>query len=402
MTMSDEEVRPFPITPPGQLSPNPLLDELRRNNPVSRVKLPFGSDAWLVTRHADVKLVLSDQRFSRSAAIRDDIPRATPRVPLPSSILSMDPPEHTRLRQLLVKAFTVRRVESLRPRTEAITTGLLDRIERAGPPADLVEDLCLPLPVMVICELLGVPLEDQHNFRAWAEGFVSATRLTAQEVAQCHQNLRDYLAELVARRRRDPGAGTDLLAALLAARDTDGRLTEEELITIGVTLIVAGHETTAGQLGNFTYLLLTEPDKADLLRTQPALIPDAVEEMLRYVPIVASAGFARVALEDVELSGVLIRAGDAVLVSEPSANRDEEVFDHPEEIDFKRPSNPHVAFGYGVHHCLGAPLARLELQVAIDLLLRRFPGLYLAGPVDQVPWKDQSLAHGVRALPVKW
>lgn len=402
MTMADEEARSFPNTPPGQLAPNPLLDELRRDHPVSRVRLPFGSDAWLVTRHADVRLVLSDRRFSRSAAIRDDIARATPRVPLPSSILSMDPPEHTRFRRLVAKAFTVRRIEALRPRTSAITKDLLDRVERSARPVDLVENLCLPLPVTVICDLLGIPVEDQNDFRVWAEGFVSATRLTAEEVAQCHQNLRDYLADTVGRRRRDPGEGTDLLAALIAARDNDDRLSEEELITFGVTLLVAGHETTAGQLGNFIYLLLTQPDKADLLRAKPELIPGAVEEMLRYIPIVASAGFARVAVEDVELSGTLIKAGEAVLVSEPAANRDETVFDRAGELDFGRQNNQHIAFGHGVHHCLGAPLARLELQIAIDLLLSRFPVLRLAVPEDQVPWKDRSLAHGVSALPVTW
>jgi len=402
MTLAEQEARPFPNTPIGQLAPHPLLDELLRDQPVSRVRLPFGNDAWLVTRHADVKLVLADPRFSRSAAIRDDIARATPRIPLPSSILSMDPPDHTRLRRLLVKAFTGRRIESLRPRAIAITEGLLDRIGESERPVDLVENLCLPLPVTLICELFGVPAEAQNDFRQWSEAFVSSTRLTAQEVGQAHENLRGYLAGLVAERRIHPGQGDDLLAALLAARDEGDRLSEDELVTFGVTLLVAGHETTAGQLSNFIYLLLTHPDHAERLRADPALIPAAVEEMLRYVPIVASAGFARVALEDVELSGVMIQAGDAVLVSEPAANRDAAVFENPGQLDLNRELNPHLAFGHGAHHCLGAPLARMELRVALELLLTRFPTLRLAVDPAQVPWKDRSLAHGVQGLPVTW
>lgn len=400
MTSAESSTRSFPVTPPGQLHPSALLDELRQNQPVCRVQLPYGGDGWLVTRYEDVKTVLADPRFSRARAISEDVPRATPRVPRPDSILSMDPPEHTRLRRLLVKAFTGRRVEGLRPRTQEITQGLLDEIVTHGQPVDLVENLCLPLPVAVICELLGVPPDRRGDFRAWSEAFVSSTRLTGAEIEAAHGNLRDYLADLIAQRRAHPT--DDLLGALVSARDNEGRLSEGELVTFGVTLLVAGHETTAGQLGNFLYLLLTHPAEWQRLRYEPELVPAAVEEMLRYVPIQSSAGFARVAVEDVELSGVLIRAGDAVLTSEPAANRDGEAFPEPDQLRFDREANPHLAFGHGFHHCLGAPLARMELAIVIGAVLDRFPRMRLAVDPAEVRWKSGSLAHGVSELPVVW
>ncbi|MFF2963969.1 cytochrome P450 [Streptomyces sp. NPDC057963] len=400
MSSAEPRVRDFPRTPPGQLRPAALLDELREREPVSRVRLPFGRDGWLVTRHDDVRTVLTDHRFSRAAGVSEDVPRSTPRVPRADSILSMDPPEHSRLRGLLVKAFTARRVEQLKPRTEAIARGLLDTIADGGGPADLVEQFCLPLPVTVICELLGVPAARRGSFREWSEAFVSSTRLTGQEIEAAHGHLRDCLAELIAERRAVPG--DDLLGALVTARDAEGRLSEGELVTFGVTLLVAGHETTAGQLGNFLYLLLTHPDELRLLRARPDLLPSAIEEMLRYVPIAASAGFARIAKEDVVLSGVTIRAGEAVLASEPAGNRDASVFADADALRFDRKTNPHLAFGHGVHHCLGAPLARMELHVAIKAVLDRFPGLRLAVDPREVRWKSGSLAHGVAELPVIW
>jgi cytochrome P450 len=397
---AERHTRDFPNTPTGQLEPNPLLDQLRATEPVVRVRAPYGSDAWLVTRYEDIRTVLADHRFSRAAAISDDVPRATPSVPQADSIMSLDPPDHTRLRTLVAKAFTAGRVEKLRPRAQAVADELLDRLADHGDPADLVDQFCLPLPVAVICELLGVPAADQGNFRTWSDAFLSTTRLTAEETAAAGMSLYGYLAALVNERRQQPA--DDLLSALVQARDGAEKLSEHELVMLGVTMLIAGYETTGGQLGNFLYLLLTRPEVADRLRARPELVPSAIEEMLRHVPVLAGVGFARIATEDVELSGTTIRAGEAVFTSEPAGNRDERTFGDTTELDIERHPNPHLTFGFGVHYCLGAQLARMELQVGIGSVLTRFPRLRLADGVDGLRWKEGSLAHGVARLPVAW
>jgi cytochrome P450 len=312
----------------------------------------------------------------------------------------MDPPDHSRLRRLVAKAFTVRRVEALRPHVREIADGLLDRMVEQGAPADLVEEFALPLPITVICELLGVPYEDRAAFRTWSDAALSTTSLPPETIQEYIQNLHDYMAGLVAKRRAQ--STDDLLGALVRARDEEDRLTEDELVRMGVGLLIAGHETTASQIPNFVYVLLTHPDECARLRAEPALIPRAVEELLRYIPLGASAGFPRYATEDVELGGVLVRAGEPVLAVMASANRDGEVFDDPDALDLAREENPHVGFGHGVHHCLGAPLARMELQVALDALVRRLPGLRFAVPEDELPWKSGMLVRGLTSLPVTW
>lgn len=400
MATAERQAREFPKTPSGQLEPNPELDRLRATEPVSRVRPPYGGDAWLVTRHADVRTVLADPRFSRAAAIHEDVPRATPAIPQPDSIMSLDPPDHTRLRALVSRAFTAGRVEKLRPRTEEITVGLLDELAEHGEPADMVEQFCLPLPVTVMCELLGVPTSDQADFRKWSDAFLSTNSLSVNDMIAAYMSLREFLIGLVNERRKKPT--DDLLGALVDARDGEGRLSEDELVMLGITILIAGYETTSGQLGNFLYLLLTRPDECDKLRARPELLPSAVEEMLRYVPVLAGVGFARVATEDVELSGTLIRAGEPVLTSEPSANRDEKVFGTETGLDFERRPNPHLSFGHGVHYCLGAQLARMELRIAIEHVLARFPRLRLAVDPGELRWKKDTLAHGVAELPVAW
>lgn len=397
---TDQEVRDFPNTPIGQLKPHPALDQLRETEPVSRVRAPHGKDAWLVTRYADVRTVLADPRFSRAAAITEDVPRATPGVPQADSIMSLDPPDHTRLRTLVAKAFTAGRVAKLRPRAEQIAEELLDRVVEHGEPADLVELFCLPMPVAVICELLGVPAADQGEFRTWSDAFLSTSKLTMEEIGTAGLKLYTYLLDLVNQRRETPT--DDLLGALVAARDGDERLTEHELVMLGVTMLIAGYETTGGQLANFLYLLLGTDDVAQRLRARPELLPSAIEEMLRTVPVLAGVGFARIATEDVELSGTLIRAGEAVLTSEPAANRDSEIFGEHVEFDIERQPNPHLTFGHGVHYCLGAQLAKMELQVGLGAVLRRFPNLRFAADPQRLRWKEGTLAHGVAELPVAW
>ncbi|MFG1795192.1 cytochrome P450 [Nocardia sp. NPDC049149] len=396
------EVRHYPFGAPVRLDMHPLYAKLRQEEPVSRVQLPYGGEAWLVTRYQDAKLVLADPRFSRAATVgREDIPRTSPEPSRPNSLLSMDAPEHSRLRKLVAKAFTTRRVEQLRPRAQEIVAQHLTAIESAGPVADLVQGLALPLPVTVICELLGVPTQDQHRFRDFSDTVLTTTAHTRAEIADARTALEAYLAEVVAQRRAEPA--DDLLGALVAARDNEDRLTEDELVNLGIGLLIAGHETTANQIANFTYVLLAQPDNWAMLRDQPDLVPGAIEELLRFVQLGSGGGFARVATEDVTLSGgIIVRAGESVVVNTQSANRDEAVFDRPEDLDLTREHNPHMAFGHGIHHCLGAQLARLELQVALGTLLRRFPELRLAVPAEDVPWKTGLLVRGPKALPVKW
>lgn len=395
------EVRQYPFGEPVRLDMDPLFTKLRREEPVCRVELPYGGEGWLVTRYEDVRLVLADPRFSRAATVgREDLPRATPAPVRPDSLLSMDPPEHSRLRKLVAKAFTGRRVAELRPRTREIVDEKLTALERAGAPADLVEGFALPLPVTVICEMLGVPPRDQHRFRDFSDAILSTTAYTREQIESARVSLETYLAEVVAERRQRPT--DDLLGALVAARDDEDRLSERELVNLGVGLLIAGHETTANQIANFTYVLLTQREYWELLRAEPELIPGAVEELLRYVQLGAGAGQPRVATEDVVLSGVTVRAGDSVFVNTQAANRDENVFDDPESLDLTRQRNPHVAFGYGAHHCLGAQLARVELQVALEALLERFPSLRLSLPLDEIPWKSGLLVRGPKQLLVEW
>ena len=398
MTTS-QEPRNYPFGEANRLELDPTYEELRRTEPVARVRLPYGGDAWLVTKYDDVKTVFSDLRFSRAAVLGQDVPRAVPMIQDRQTILSMDPPEHGRLRKLVAKGFTMRRVEQLRERAQEIVDGLLDEMEKSGAPADLVEALDMPLPITIICEMLGVPYDDRSDFRKWSDQALAVTAFTPEEITAGFENLQSYIAGLVAERRKSPT--DDVLGTLVTARDEGDRLSEEELVNFGVTLLVAGHETTANQLGNFMFTLLSNPERLAELRADPDLVPAAVEELLRITPLGGSAGFPRIATEDVELSGVTIRAGDAVFVGQ-GGNRDPEVFPEPDRIDFHRENNAHVAFGHGVHHCVGAPLARMELQVAISTLLSRYPALELAVPAAEVPFKKGRLVRGPRELLVRW
>jgi cytochrome P450 len=400
MTDTKSSAHTYPFSTPDRLNLDPFYAQLRRTEPLTRVRLPFGEEAWLATRYADVRLVLSDPRFSRAAAVARDEPRMTPQR-LEGGILSMDPPEHTRLRKLVAKAFTARRVEMLRPRAHQIADGLVDRMIEAGPPADLVESFATPLPITVICELLGVPVADQDRFHVWSEAIVSTTSLPPQQILDYQQNLFGYMAGLVAQRRETPT--DDLVGALVRARDEDNdRLTEDEMVRLAAGLLAAGHETTVTQIPNFVYVLLTHPEELRQLRERPDLVPSAVEELLRYIPLGVGAAFPRYALEDIELGGVLVRAGEPVLSAVASANRDEEVFEEAARFDPTRESNPHIGFGHGAHHCIGAQLARMELQVAISTLLERLPELRFAVPEEELEWKSGLLVRGLKRMPVAW
>lgn len=360
-----------------------------------RVQMPYGEPAWLATRFADARLVLGDRRFSRAMASGRDAPRQSP-AQRTGGILSMDPPEHSRLRKLVTTAFTVRRVEALRPRVRELANSLLDDMIAAGPPADLVDDYALPIPVAVICEMLGVPVADRAKFRVWSDASLSTSSLTAEQQERSREELRDYMRGLIAQHREKPE--DDLMTALIQARDAHDRLSELELVDLCVGILVAGHETTATQIPNFVYVLLEHPGHMEQLREDESLLPKAVEELLRFVPLGSGAGFPRYATEDVEVGGVLVKAGEPVVVAVGAANRDGLQFTAPGELRFDR-EGPHLGFGHGAHHCLGAQLARVELQEALRALLARLPGLRLAGDVE---WKKELLVRGPRRMPVAW
>lgn len=391
----------YPFTPIERLDLHPRFAQLRDQCPVARVSMPYGGEAWLLTRYADIRQALADPRFSRAATVdREDIPRTSPLPQAGGGILALDPPEHSRVRRLTAKAFTMRNIELLRPRVQQIVDDLLDTMLAAGSPADLAEALAWPLPITVICEMLGVPFADRDSFRAWTDLSIAMRGPDPEAIKDARDQLWDYLAGLVGRRRAEPA--DDLLSELVRARDEADNLSEEELVSLATTLLVAGHETTANQLGNSVFTLLTRRELWEQLVADPALAPNAVEELLRVTPLGVAPAFPRVAIEDLELGGQTIRAGETVAPYLAAGNRDAAVYDRPDEIDFTRTEIPHVSFGHGAHHCLGAPLARLELTVTLDTLVRRLPELRLAVPADAVTWREDRLIRGVRALPVAW
>lgn len=393
---TDLDPVPYPFNEAAGLGVSDLYEQIRATPGMLRVRLPYGEPAWLATRYADARFVLGDKRFSRAMAETRDAPRQWPRQ-RPGGILAMDPPDHTRLRTLVTKAFTTRRVEELRPRVAELAETLITGLIEKGPPADLVEEYALPIPVAVICELLGVPTADRPQFRVWSDNALSTTGLTPEEMERNQEELRGYMAGLIAEHREHPQ--DDLMTALIEARDVNDRLTELELVDLCVGILVAGHETTATQIPNFLWMLLEHPDQLKKLQTEPELIPNAVEELLRFTPLGVGASFPRYATEDVQVGEVLVKAGEPVLVSVGSANRDALKFTDPGVLNVARENVQHLGFGHGVHHCLGAQLARMELQEALRVLLARMPGLHLAG---DIVWKTQMLVRGPRTMPIAW
>lgn len=385
--------------------PHVVYDLLREQAPAHKVLLPFGTEAWVVTRYEDARTALADPRLSKDMAranefwmrvydnVSDEVAETFDQS-LSAHMLNADPPDHTRLRKLVNKAFTARRVEALRPRIEEITESLLDAMAGQDE-VDLLEAFAFPLPITVICELLGVPVEDRSDFRKWSALILSDT---GDEVSASRQ-MAGYLRDLIARKRAS--AGDDLLHALLEARDDNDQLSEHELIAMVFLLLVAGHETTVNLIGNGVLALLRNPSQLELLRSDPALLPGAVEEFLRYDGPINLATF-RWTTEPVRLGEVEIPMGEFVLVSLLAANHDPARFADPSKLDVTRPAGGHVAFGHGIHYCLGAPLARLEGEIAIGRLLERFPNLQLASEQPStLRWRASTLIHGLEELPVR-
>ncbi len=376
--------------------PYPTLSLLRAEAPVSRVDLADGP-VWLVTRYDDVRAALADPRLSKDwrhllpPEARADAPAE--QIPM---MLLLDPPDHTRLRGLVSRSFTARRIAALRPRVAEIAAELLDAVP-ADAPFDLMERYAFPLPVQVICELLGVPAADRDRFGAWSGTLIdqSSPEATHEATVQLHA----YLAALIADRRAEPDDA--LLSALTRVADADGdRLSEPELVAMAMLLMIAGHETTTNLIGNAVLGLLTHPDQLALLRARPELMPRAVEEFLRFDGPVWNATY-RFTTEDVELGGVTVPAASAVQLTLGSANRDEARFPDAARLRIDRDAGGHVAFGHGIHFCLGAPLARIEGEVALSALLARFPRLELAVDPAELVYRRSTLVRGLRALPLR-
>ena len=379
--------------------PPPGYEQARRQDPVARVRFWDGSSAWMVTRYEDVRAVLGDRRFSADAT-RPNFPFATPgRRELSNvgqSFIRMDDPEHSRLRRMLTGDFMLKKMTALRPQVQQIADDLLDKMTTGRTEADLVAGFALPLPSLVICLLLGVPYEDHEFFQQCSRTMLSNNTPPA-EIRAARQKLLDYMIKLSVEKRQCPDLDESILSRLADREDLDA----EEMARMGLLLLVAGHETTANMTALSVLALLRNPDQLAGLRADPARIPGAVEELLRYLTIVHT-GVGRVATEDVIVGGHLIPADDGVICMINAANRDEDAFPQGGGLDVGRDARRHVAFGFGVHQCLGQPLARLELQVALDTILRRLPDLRLAVEFDNVRFRHDMLVYGVHELPVAW
>jgi cytochrome P450 PksS len=391
--------------PHFKADPFPFYARLRAEAPVYRTTLPTREPAWLVTRYDDAVAVLKDERFVKDKA-NALTPAQLARQPwfrklfksLQRQMLSTDAPDHTRLRALVSQAFTPRLVEQMRDRVQALTDQLLDPVQARGR-LDLIRDFALPLPSVVIAEMLGVPPADRHAFHRWSNALMSAAQSTWHLFYAVPNTLLflRYLRKIIQKRRADPR--NDLVSALIRAEEAGDRLSQDELLAMVLLLLVAGHETTVNLIGSGMLALLEHPRQTEKLRHDPRLIRPAVEELLRFTSPVDLAT-ERYAREDVTLGGVTIPRGEMVYVALASANRDERHFPNPDALDITREPNKHLSFGLGAHFCLGAPLARLEGQLAINTLLRRLPHLRLTVAPSQLRWRRGLLLRGLEALPV--
>ncbi|MEW1904201.1 cytochrome P450 [Streptomyces sp. NPDC086147] len=391
--------------------PYPAYAWLREHAPVHRTTLPSGVEAWLVTRYADARQALADQRLSKNPAHHDESPHAKGKTGIPGErkaelmthLLNIDPPDHTRLRRLVSKAFTPRRVAEFAPRVQELTDRLIDGFVARGS-ADLIHEFAFPLPIYAICDLLGVPEEDQDDFRDWAGMMIRHGGGPRGGVARSVKKMRGYLAELIHRKREAPG--DDLISGLIKASDHGEHLTENEVAAMAFILLFAGFETTVNLIGNGLYALLRNPGQRGLLQAslaagETALLETGIEELLRYDGPVEMATW-RYATRALTIGGQEIPAGDPVLVVLAAADRDPERFDGPDVLDLARRDNQHLGYGHGIHYCLGAPLARLEGQVALATLLTRLPDLRLAADPAELRWRGGLIMRGLRTLPVEF
>lgn len=390
---------PFAWEPPMQM-PEALKDV--HASSAMEVTLPSGDTATMVTRYQDVRALFADKRLSRNIA-RPDCARISKDNDLfMDPNIDPDPPKHTQVRSLVTKAFTARRIESLRPYVQEVADELLDAMAAGPRPAELNEAFAFPLPIMVICKLLGVPAEDRDQFRGYVDGFLAVTKLPPEEIGKARQNLWKYLGDLIEEKRRNPA--DDLISEFIRVRDEDdNRMNEHELHFWCQGLLIAGYVTTASQIGTGTAVLLHRPDLVREIQADWSLVPSTVEELLRTQIMGSSVGTMRYAIEDIPLSdGSVIKKGTSVLLSEEGANCDREVFENPFELDIRRQENHHMTFGAGIHYCVGAALARMELQIATESLLRRFPDIHLAKPAEGLPRALGGFMEGFTEIPVDW
>ncbi|MEV4600148.1 cytochrome P450 [Amycolatopsis sp. NPDC049253] len=389
--------RKCPFAPPAEYT------QIREEQPITRVKIPDGKEAWVVSRHEDVRTVLNDRRFSSD--------RFNPNFPIlvkggnvfrqtnaERTMITMDAPEHGPARKSVLGEFTVKRVNAMRPRIQEIVDGLIDDILASEEPVDLVEKLSLPVPSLVICELLGVPYSEHDFFQENTAKILKRT-VSFEERRAAFERVRGYLDQLITQKEADPG--DDLLGRQIVKLREEGTYEHGAVLGLAFLLLVAGHETTANMISLGTVGLLQNPSQLETIKADPGKTLDAVEELLRYFTIVDTAT-ARVAVEDVELDGVTIRSGEGVLALGYTANWDPAVFDEPDKLDLTRGARHHVAFGFGPHQCLGQNLARAELQIVFDTLFRRIPSLRLAVDVDDLPFKEDASIYGLYRLPVTW
>jgi len=386
-------------------NPFPFYAQLRAEAPVFPVTV-MKQRAWLITRYDDVLNVLKDERFAkdRRNAMTDEQLKKSPWVPpmfkpLEHTMLDLDSPDNTRLRALVHKAFTPRMVEKMRDQIQHLANQLLDAVEPKGS-MDLIADFALPLPLTVVGQILGVPAEDNDKFHRWSKTLITSG--TSRNLLVLIPNIMafmKYLKKLIKERRAYPK--DDLITALVQAKDGSDQLSEDEILAMIFLLLIAGHETTVNLIGSGTLALLEHPDQLEMLRNEPGLIKTAVEELLRYVCPVEMAT-ERYAREDIEIAGITIPRGELAMAVIGSANRDERYFENPDMLDITRKNNRHLAFGHGVHFCLGAPLARLEGQIALSTLIQRMPNLRLNIAPDQVRWRGTFVLRGLEALPVSF
>ncbi|MGZ3147220.1 cytochrome P450 [Lentzea chajnantorensis] len=401
---AEPELPQFPMRRECPFKEPAAYSELREREPVSRATVKVtGRPAWLVTRHADVKQVLGDPRVSSNLKL----PGYPHQFHIPPELLaqvrlmmlSMDPPDHTAQRRMLIPEFTARRVREMRPRIQQIVDERIDAMLAAGGPADLVTALALPVPSLVICELLGVPYADHAQFEEWSAAMMNH-ELSPAEYGAAVQALDAYLDGLVTAKEKEPG--DDLISRFLEKNRVEQVADHLDVVTMARLMLVGGHETTANMISLGVLALLEHPGLSEELRADPSLLPGAIEELLRTFSI-SDSGTARVALEDIEVGGVTIPAGDGILALNGAANHDASVFPDPGVIDLHRKeARSHLAFGFGIHQCIGANLARVELEVVYGTLLQRIPGLKLAVPADQLRYKDDAMVYGVYELPVTW
>jgi cytochrome P450 len=384
-----------PLTPPAEFA------LLRREQPISQVKLWNGQKVWVITRYDDAQAVLSDPRFS-SVPANPGYPTLSPAIAASrradASFLRMDRPKHTEHRRMWTPFFAIKRIQDMRPGIQAIVDETLSAMLAEKPPVDFVEKFALAVPSLVICQLLDVPKSAHAFFQQH-----SKTRMTMngtpEDILKAMQALDDFWDTLITERERNPR--DDLVSQLIVNEVKTGRLSKRELISMAQLMLLAGHETTANMIALGTLTLLQHPQQLERFRTDKTLTPSAVDELLRYLSI-AQHGLGRTAIADVEVGGVLIRAGEGVLVVVAAANRDESVFAAPDQFDIGRQARHHLAFGASIHQCIGHPLARAELQIVFDTLFARVPTLRVAIPYEEIPYKYDSLFFGVHALPVAW